>query len=122
MKDHFDKENPEGIYRIPQEDATSYKATLHVPIEQYGFIAIECENTPTGLVEAYRAIAAANTTVVNQLPAKEFNAAIDEYLLTNALKGGVEIYYRMSPQQQFTFQEIKKSLKRIKSRETNVEE
>lgn len=50
------------------------------------------------------------------LPPREFNACIDEFLLTNNLSNGVDRYGSMSQSQQVVMQEIKKSLKRIKSK------
>lgn len=94
-----------------------YEAELHIPVEQYGFIAVKVKDTATGLLEAYKAISRANSATPNELPAKEFNAALDEFLLTSNLRNGVEIYGKMSPAQQACFQEIKKSFKRMKARQ-----
>ncbi len=94
----------------------SYEALLHIPVESFGFVEIKVKGSTTEIIEAYRSLKRANEKPQGELQSKEFNAALDEYMETNVLKDGVEIYNKMSPDQQFTIQEIKKSFKRIKSR------
>lgn len=69
--------------------------------------------TPEAVLEHYRALQRAYTGGTG-LSTKQFNDALDEYLKTGTLKDGTNLYAEMNPQQQSIFQEIKKSLKRIK--------
>lgn len=101
------------------------KITYRIPSKgPYGFVEIEKEIT---VIDKTHALAE-EILVVEQLEqlmalqkgesgegltTKEFNAALDEYLKTNSLKNGTELYAKMSLPQQACFQEIKKSLKRI---------
>ena len=48
------------------------------------------------------------------LPPKEWNAWLDTYLTTST--GNADLYAQMSPAQQAVIQEVKKSLKRLKSK------
>lgn len=48
------------------------------------------------------------------LETKEFNAALDRYLTDGT--GETETYVAMSKEQQMVFQEIKKSMKRLKAK------
>ena len=58
-----------------------------------------------------------NLPVGEGLEPKEWRMALDEYLNTNNLTDGTNLYERMSPNQQMVLQEIKKAFKRIKSKE-----
>ena len=84
--------------------------------EPYAYISVWVENEDVldahELLNQYRTLKDAAVGGFG-LEAKEFNAAIDEYLSTGSLKSGTEIYSQMSPSQQAVFQEIKKSIKRI---------
>lgn len=96
------------------------KITLRIPTaDQYAFAEIVFEDAelkngfgPESLKEEYDKYIRA-FKVNEGLSPKEWNAALDEYLSTNNLKDGVNLYQLMSPTQQQCFQEIKKSLKRI---------
>ena len=92
------------------------KYTVHVPVEQYGFISAEWEgDDPKASYEAYNAIAEAfKPAPVNSLPDKEFNAVVDEYLTKKTITNGHEAYEKMSPKQQDIIQAIKRSYQRLK--------
>ena len=88
------------------------KAILRIPAkEQYGFIEIESEvDSAENAVMAYDDI----YKLVHGgfgLPQKEFNACIDRYLTDGT--GELDVYTRMSKEQQAVIQEIKKAYKRI---------
>ena len=91
------------------------KYTVHVPVEQYGFISAEWEgDDPKASYEAYNAIAGAfKPAPVNSLPDKEFNNFIDEMLKTKKIVNGQEAYEKMSPQQKDIIQSVKRSFKRL---------
>ena len=94
------------------------KAQYQVKTQEFEYIMLESEvDSPEAAVEAYNALKRAYSPKAGLgLPEKEFKAAIDEYLSTASLKGGTELYAKMNPEQQRTFQDIKKSLARIESR------
>jgi len=92
----------------------NYKAKLRIPTEMYAFVEVEVEGTPTEIATAYREF----TKEINGgegIPTKEFNNALDQYLKDGT--GLTEIYLSMSKPQQAIFQEIKKSIKRLKYNE-----
>lgn len=98
------------------------KITLHIPVEQYGFVAVEMEGeeisegNAEAVADLYRYYQDAFKEKNGAgIPSKEYNTALDEYLTSNT--GNTETYLAMSPEQQRVFQEIKKSLKRIKAKE-----
>jgi hypothetical protein len=87
----------------------------HIPTEQYGFIELHHDRThPEDIHREYMEYSEA-FKVKEGLSTKEFNTALDRYLLDHT--GETETYLAMSPEQQRVFQEIKKALKRIKSKE-----
>lgn len=90
------------------------KYDLHIPVEQFGFISKEIEGTDEQAVEEYRSLRAALGSGEG-LSAKEYNDFIDNFLL-GQMNGLGELYQQMSMSQQETVQTIKRSLKRIKSR------
>lgn len=92
---------------------------LHIPTEQYGFCEVEfTDYSAAQASQLYTEVSKAfQAKPINELPTKEFNAALDEFLLSNTLTNGTEVYEKMSPAQQNCFQEVKKSLKRLSARE-----
>lgn len=92
------------------------KATLRLPTkDQYAYIELETE-----VMSADDAVVAYNDAMrllkpSEGLPAKEFNAFLDKYLTENT--GDLETYNRMNQQQKDVIQEIKKSFKRLKTKE-----
>ena len=94
------------------------KVTLRIPTnDQFAFIEIEKEVIDTmEAVDAYNE-AMGHFKPNEGLPHKEWNSALDEYLTTNSLRGGTELYERMSLNQKMVMQEIKKAFKRITSKE-----
>lgn len=97
------------------------KCTIRVPTTTYGFIELVAEvESPKDAVELHNnAVALYNAPVAPEtaLQPKEFNQALDSYLETNKLLGGVELWEKMSPTQQEVFQTIKRSLKRIEAKQ-----
>lgn len=88
---------------------TKYKASLHLPTEQYGFIAVEVEDTPTGIVEAYRGFQRLTQSAAG-LPEKDFNAFIDRQL--SGEPNHIEDYEKTSDTQKIIIQTLKRALKR----------
>ena len=99
------------------------KVTLRIPTkEQYSYVEVllEGEFQPNDVVKLYQDYTAAfNAPVAPEtaLGQKEFNNALDEYLATNSLRGGVELWEKMSPAQKMVINEIKKAVKRQASHE-----
>lgn len=95
------------------------KATLRIPTkEQFAFIELEMEvDSPDAAVEAYH-----TTTGLFQpksgLPDKDFNSFLDTYLESNT--GDVNVYNKMSKEQQDVIQTIKRSVKRIEYKTRDV--
>jgi len=90
------------------------KIVHHIPTEQFGFTEVETEDMT---YDEAKSLYGANLASGEGLEVKVFNASLDEYLLTNTLKDGTNLYEKMSAPQQAVFQEIKKSLKRIKAKQ-----
>ncbi len=89
----------------------TYKAQLRIPTtEQYAYIEVTVEATPSGIYDAYQELTDM-FKAKEGLPQKDFNAALDRYLKDGT--GETETYLKMSPKQQQVFQEIKKAFKRI---------
>lgn len=95
------------------------KITYHVPTEQFGFVEVEVNEGDNLTYEDVKSRYGANLGSGEGLETKVFNASLDEYLTTNELRDGANLYKQMSPSQQSVFQEMKKSLKRIKSKHEN---
>lgn len=97
------------------------KIIYHIPTEQFGFVEIEKEGNGTveemDSYDAVKAFVVSKMGSVEGLDPKTWNSCIDEYLLTNELKDGTNLYERMNPEQQKIMQEIKKSIKRITPKE-----
>ena len=92
------------------------KHKLHIPTEQYGFVEVEFEASSEDFVaQTYRDIAAAFKPK-SGLSDKDYNSFIDRYLLGELVH--TEEYAAMSPDQQKTVQVIKRSLARIKSKQS----
>ena len=96
------------------------KITYHVPTEQFGFVEVEmdgADNIPYNDVKSLYGLPVASSEAVGSgLEVKVFNASLDEYLTSNTLKDGANLYQQMSPDQQRVFQEMKKSMKRIEAK------
>lgn len=91
------------------------KTIIRLPTEQYAYIEMEIEATSAqAAVEAYKELAEAYKPKEG-IPTDEFNAALDQYLKDGT--GETDKFMSMSPKQQLVFQEIKKSLKRLKVKE-----
>jgi hypothetical protein len=93
------------------------KYTLHVPVEQYGFVALEYDSNEDRyyeLKERYDSIKAV-FAAKEGLEDKAMNSFIDRQL--NGESNHIEDYNKMSDKQQFAVQTIKRALKRIEARE-----
>ncbi len=94
------------------EEHLKYKATLHFPVEQYGFAEVELEvSSPEEAIAAYKAATKQN----EGLEKKSYDGFIDRYLMGE--QNHVEDYEKMNDEQKMIVQTIKRSLKRIKSRQ-----
>lgn len=112
------------------------KITHHIPTEQFGFTEVElAEGENTSYDEAkslYGAVLPqpegveiselgneladyASKISTGGISTKEFNEALDRYLTDGT--GETDVYLRMSESQKAVFQEVKKSLKRIKAKQ-----
>lgn len=92
------------------------KTTIRIPTTQYGFVEFEVE-APT----VADAILLHNDAITfyaggEGLEVKEWNATLDNMLLTGECNP--DTIQRMSERQQLLINEIKKAFKRIKSKET----
>lgn len=87
------------------------KITLHIPVEQYGFIAIEMEGCLEDAINEYKA-AQRVWKVGGGLPDPQWRAVLDEYLSTGKITNGGDIYGDLSERQRDIINECKKSLKR----------
>ncbi len=88
------------------------KYTLRIPTVQYGYIETEFEGT------AQEAFAEHDKLVSIQnggfgIEVSDFNQALDRYMTGKGADANQ--YAAMSKEQQMVFQEVKKSLKRIKN-------
>lgn len=106
------------------------KITLHVPIEQFGFVGAEMETIDNkiqggdadAIRENYDAIATAfKPQPINTLPEKDWRNFLEKLLLGEP--NHIDMYEQCSPEQKKTVNEIKKTLKRLeaKSPENNHE-
>lgn len=89
------------------------KYLCHVPTEQYGFISVELEGTADEAVIAYRELSRAYQGGAG-VPTGEWNALLDELLSKGSIAGDPGVVTQMTPEQNRVFQEIKKSMARIK--------
>lgn len=91
------------------------KVELHIPVEQYGFIALQAEDlSAEATADIYREYSQAFKPQAG-LSTKEFNACVDRYLTDGT--GETEKYMAMSPAQQETIQCIKRAYKRLESKQ-----
>jgi len=90
------------------------KSTIRIPTEQYAFVEIVVEDkTLYELKEIYddtKKMFEIKTGIEDKL----WRDTLDRYLTDNSMDA--DIYYSMSPEQQKVIQEIKKSIKRIESK------
>lgn len=87
------------------------KYLSHVPVEQYGFISVECD-TAEEAVEQYHLIKRSYES--KGLPEARFRLVLDEYLKTGKVENGGDFWEDMSDFQRAVINEIKKSNKRTK--------
>lgn len=104
------------------------KITIHIPTADFAYIEQEFEakedTTARDLAEHYNQIETAikgRNGANTGLPQKEWNSVLEEYLTTNTVKDGVNIYQLMSPEQQGVIQEIKRAIKRIDAKNNKDE-
>lgn len=93
------------------------RITHHIPVESFGFTEVELTESENMTYEeaklSYGAYTALDKTSEGGLDIKIFNNSLDEYLMTNTLTDGANLYQQMSEEQKMIFQTIKRSLKRI---------
>lgn len=90
-------------------------ATIRIPCEQYAFIEIETEATPTETIELYRHYSRLYKGGIG-LSEKAFNDYLDAFISKDEPITADE-YALMNRDQQDIIQIIKRSIKRIKARE-----
>lgn len=108
-----DKINEDAYLLGPPEPVL--KTTVQIKTGEFEYIMQEGEHTATGAVEAFRALKHA-WEGGKGLAEKDYNIFIDRYLLGE--ENQLETYNAMNDTQKWCVQVIKRSLKRIKSRET----
>lgn len=87
------------------------KYSLHVPVEQYGFIQVDDIPSRDEAILEYKRVAA---DFLNEgLPTKDFQAILDDLIDDQSIKGDPGCVESMSPAQRFVINEIKKSHKRL---------
>jgi len=87
------------------------KYTLHVPVEQYGFIQVDDIETREQAVAEYKMV---NADFQNQgLSEAEWKAILDDLLEDQSISGDPGSTELMSPAQRYVINEIKKSFKRL---------
>ncbi len=92
------------------------KYTIQIPTVQFGLISVEIEGTQEDAISEHNTLLAKyrGETATPGLPIKDWNAWLDKYLTDGT--GNADSYGYMNTAQQTTIQEIKKAMKRIKSK------
>jgi hypothetical protein len=93
------------------------KTTLRIPTDQYAFIEVELESQTALEPWEVRMICGGYMAAFKAgegIHRDDFNRIFDELRLTGKVVNGVEFWEKMSPAQQQSLQELKKSLKRSK--------
>lgn len=91
------------------------KATLRIPTEMYAYIEVEIEKeTAEEVIDEYNRITRLYKGGAG-LTDKQFNAVLDEYLGTGTICNGSE--YEFNAEQNMVIQAVKRSIKRLASRE-----
>lgn len=85
------------------------KYESHVPVEQYGYIAVETD-TAEEAVNEYNRIKKMFSSP--GIPEPQWRDLLDEYLSTGKVTNGGEFWEDMSELQRAVINEIKKSIKR----------
>ena len=93
------------------------KATLHFPVEQFGYAEVEMEvKSPQEAIDAYRAVKEGELPVEGQngasggIPELEFNKVLDKYLATKTMTS--DEYESLNQRQKDIIQCLKRSFKR----------
>lgn len=93
---------------------TMNRTTIQIKTGEFEYIMQEVEvESPEAAVEAYKALKRAYEGGGVGLSAKDFNAALDEFMKSGNLVGGTELYAQMNGTQKGIMQELKKAFKRI---------
>lgn len=91
-----------------------YKAQLRIPMaEPYAYIEVSVEDTPEGILEAYRGITA-STKGGTGLDRPVWNQVIENLLTDESMD--VSVFEQMTEKQREFVHEIKKALARLKSK------
>ena len=93
-------------------ETTTHVATIRIPTDQYAYIEIETEGTPDDIIATYRSLKNAYNCGEGLLD-KDWRMVLDRYLWEDG-KMEQSQYESMSEIQQLVIQEIKKSKKRSK--------
>lgn len=92
------------------------KITLHIPTEQYGFVAVEVEDiSPELTASTYRDYADAFKPQEG-LTAKELDFIIEKMCLGATVTDGVELWVKATQAQKDQINCLKRALKRIESK------
>lgn len=92
------------------------KYQLHVPVEQYGFIAAEVEGTAEEAVKEYKAVQKA-WFLEGEMPAREWCQLRDSFYATGKMGGDPGILGKLSMAQQYWVNETKNAIKGGKRKE-----
>lgn len=115
IKDTIDSDREERI-KVAERDEI-LKSKIRLATEQFCYIEFDYEGTAEDTIAEHNRLIRLYKPQGEGLDDKEMNRCVDEYLTTENLVNGTELYERMSPEQQEWFQITKRALKRIKSRE-----
>lgn len=98
-------------------ERTKRIATIRIPCEQFAFIEIQTDATPTETIELYRHYTALYKGGIG-ITEREFQQYLDAFITKDSPITADE-YAAMSREQQNVIQVIKRAIKRIRSREEN---
>lgn len=90
------------------------KIVHHIPTEQFGFTEVEVDETAEMSYSEAKSLYGACGALQGMSEA-EFRPILDKFLVEGTVESG--LYEKMSAEQQMVMQCIKRSIKRIKSRE-----
>ena len=90
------------------------KIQIRIPTVQYGYFEIEFEGTPEEAIEEHNRLINkyANSTKGEGLGSKEWNSALDRFLIENKIDPN--IWEKMNSEEKIIINEIKKSFNKIK--------
>lgn len=86
---------------------------IRIPTTQYGYLEVDFEGTSDEAIDEHNRLLKVYAGGEG-IESKEFDAWLDKYLVSQ--KGELEIYQKMSIEQQAVIQILKRSFARIKSK------